>query len=157
MQSTEKQQRWVGIDPGQKGALVAIGDDYYSAIVMPLIGKEVDAKAVAEWLFEQQPTFVVIEKVGARPKQGTVSMFNFGRGVGEIVGVLKSDGHPYREVTPQMWKSLVLAGTPRDKEAAIKHVAARYPDIELIPPRCRKQHDGIADAACMAEYAKRTF
>lgn len=144
----------VGIDVGKKGGLTRLTETTQEAIVMPLLGSEIDAFAIAQWLKELRPDFVVVEKVGARPKQGVVSMFNFGRSTGEVIGVLKTLAIPYQEVTPQMWKSKVLAGTAKDKDAAINYVAARYPDLNLVPPRCRKAHDGIADATCMAVYAQ---
>lgn len=143
----------IGIDPGQKGALVRLTETTQEALVMPVMGKGIDAFAIAQWLKEQRPDFVVLEKVGARPNQGVVSMFNFGLGTGEIRGVLKTLAIPYEEVTPQMWKSKVLKGTAKDKDAAIEFVMNKYPDLNLVPPRCRKPHDGIADAACMAVYA----
>ncbi len=144
----------VGIDPGKKGALVRITDVTQEALVMPLIGKEIDSFAISQWLKEQRPDLVVMEKVGARPNQGVVSMFNFGDGYGKVKGVLETLAIPYQLVTPQAWKKVVLSGTAKDKDAAIQYVANRYPDLELIPPRCRKPHDGIADATCLAEYAR---
>ncbi|MGB7996548.1 hypothetical protein [Photobacterium halotolerans] len=145
----------VGIDPGKKGALVRLTDSTQEAIVMPLKGaKDIDGFAIAQFLKQHRPDMVVVEKVAARPGQGVTSMFTFGTGYGVVQGVLDSLAIPYRLITPQMWKKAILAGTTRDKEAAIGYVANRYPDLELTPPRCRVPHDGIADAACMAEFAR---
>lgn len=144
----------VGIDPGKKGALVRITDVTQEALPMPLIGKEIDSFAISQWLKEQRPDIVMMEKVGARPNQGVVSMFNFGDGYGKVKGVLETLAIPYKLVTPQQWKKVILAGTAKDKDAAIQYVSNLYPDLQLIMPRCRKPHDGIADAACLAEYAR---
>ncbi|HHP0467283.1 TPA: hypothetical protein ACRZZI_004944 [Vibrio harveyi] len=144
----------VGIDPGKKGALVRITDVTQEAFIMPLIGKEIDSFAISQWLKEQRPDIVYMEKVGARPNQGVVSMFNFGDGYGKVKGVLETLAIPYKLITPQQWKKVILAGTAKDKDAAISYVSRKYPDLELIPPRCRKPHDGIADACCLAELAR---
>lgn len=53
----------VGIDLGKNGALVRITDVTLEAIVMPLIGKEIDAFAILQWLKEQRPDMVILEKV----------------------------------------------------------------------------------------------
>lgn len=144
----------VGIDPGKKGALVRLTETTQEAFMMPVIGKDIDAHAVAMWLREQRPDLVVIEKVGAMRGQGVTSMFTFGRGTGKLLGVLEALAIPYQEVTPQAWKKKILAGTAKDKDAAIAFCSRRWPDLPLIPQGKRVAQDGIADAACMAEYAR---
>lgn len=144
----------VGIDPGKKGGLVRLTETTQEGIMMPLMGKEIDGHAIAMWLREQRPDIVVVEKVGAMKGQGVTSMFTFGKGAGKIEGVLEALAIPYQLVTPQAWKKKVLAGTSKDKDAAIAFVSRKYPDLNLIPARCRTPQDGIADACCMAEFAK---
>ncbi len=63
---------------------------------------------------------------------------------------------PHLAVTPQAWKKAVLAGTARDKAAAIAFATRRFPGVPLLAtPRSRTPHDGVADAVCLAEYARR--
>ena len=145
----------LGIDPGQKGGIAFLSDHHAEAVPMPTVGKQIDGRAIAEILKTRGVDLVVIEKVGAMPKQGLVSTFTFGYGTGLIVGVLEALSLPYRMVTPQAWKSLVLAGTARDKEAAIQFVRRAYPQIDLTPGRIRTPHDGMADAVCLAEWGRR--
>lgn len=143
----------VGIDPGLKGGLARMRGWTQDAIPMPVTpDKKIDGHAVAMWLRADRPDLVVIEKVGAMPKQGVVSMFNFGEGYGTLKGVLDALAIRYVLVTPQKWKRAVLDGTERDKKAAIEFVSNKYPDINLIPKGCRKPSDGIADAVCIADY-----
>jgi crossover junction endodeoxyribonuclease RuvC len=59
---------------------------------------------------------------------------------------------PLEYVRPQAWKKKVLAGTSKDKEAAIAFVRARFPGAPLTLPRCRTPHDGMADAVCIGYY-----
>ncbi|MGJ8524317.1 hypothetical protein LMG33818_000025 [Halomonadaceae bacterium LMG 33818] len=143
----------VGIDPGKSGAIAAIGEKSHAEKI-PLSGKEIDGALIARLLSELNPDVVILEKVGAMPGQGVTSMFSFGKGFGIVIGVLEALSIPYRIVTPQAWKKCVLAGTSKDKDAAINFVRRAYPDVELVPARCRKPHDGIADAVCLAEYGR---
>jgi hypothetical protein len=99
---------------------------------------------------------VVVERVGAMPKQGLVSTFSFGRGFGEILGAIEALGLPLEMPIPQGWKKVVLAGTDMGKAAAVGYVARRFPGADLRPtPRSKKPSDGIFDAVCLAEYGRR--
>tara|TARA_B100000700_G_scaffold189815_1_gene209193 strand:- start:54660 stop:55127 length:468 start_codon:yes stop_codon:yes gene_type:complete len=145
----------VGIDPGQTGGIAHLASEGHAgAIPMPLTGKEIDGHAIAATLRELSPQVVIIEKVHAMPKQGVSSTFKFGMGFGLVIGVCEALGIPYRLVTPQAWKKAVLAGTTKDKDAAISFVRRAYPSIDLTPGRKRVPHDGMADAACLAEYGR---
>lgn len=141
-----------GIDPGLKGGIAALSEHEHIAIPMPLVGKEVDVSTLVAFLRGIKVDLVVIEKAQSMPKQSSQSGFNYGVGYGDIRGGMKALGIPYVEVRPTAWKKLVLAGTKRDKSAAVEFVARRYPVIDLIPEGCRKPHDGIADAVCLAHY-----
>lgn len=143
---------YFGIDPGSKGGWAVLGDDQ-DAGAMPMVGKEIDAYALAAVLNKYRPSLVVVERAQAMPRQGVSSMFNYGKGFGKILGVLEAGCWSHQLVTPQQWKRSVLAGTAKDKFAAINHCHRRYPMVDLVPGRARKPQDGIADAVCMAEYA----
>ena len=143
----------LGIDPGLKGGIAIIDS---TAIVlakpMPLVGKEIDTRAIGETIKQFNVTLAVIEKVHSMPGQGVASMFRFGMGYGMVKGALSVLSIPTQLVTPQAWKKVVLAGTKKNKNAAIEFVAMRYPSVNLTPGRIRKPHDGIADAVCLAAY-----
>lgn len=149
----------MAFDPGFHGGIAYIetvrGGMTVSAIKMPTAGKEIDVNAIADLIKEVKPTRAVIEKVGAMPGQGVVSMFRFGMGYGQLLGCLAACGVSTELVTPQRWKGRVLAGTKKDKDAAISYCRRVFPSISLIPPRCRTPHDGIADALCLLEYGRR--
>jgi crossover junction endodeoxyribonuclease RuvC len=98
-----------------------------------------------------------VEKVGARPGQGTVSMFNFGKSAGYIEGVLSALGIPYQLVPPNKWKNeFSLIG--KDKQASIVTCRKLFPELDLKrTERCRTDSDGKAEATLLAEYARRHF
>ncbi len=145
--------RVIGIDPGSKGALVLIDThlNIQKSSLMPLAGKEINFTAVAHTLIKAKPDLVILEKVHAMPKQGVSSTFKFGVNYGGVKGILEGARIPFILVTPQKWKK-VLSGTAKDKQAAIDYIRRKYPNLVLIPKGKRTPQDGIADAACIADW-----
>ena len=146
--------RVIGIDPGMKGGIAILDTEANKmrAIPTPLIGKEIDYRKIYDEFMFYEPSIIVVEKVHAMPKQGVTSMFNFGLGYGAIVALATVSTARLVLVTPQMWKKHILAGTNKDKDAAIQFCNHTYPNVNLILPRCRNAHDGMADAICLAHY-----
>lgn len=156
----------IGIDPGLSGGVAFFNHERMETFVMPTKkiskGKNtIDAGElqrligrIAVRLVKIQ--LVVVEKVHAMPKQGVTSMFTFGVGYGKVLGLIEALGLPLEEPTPQEWKKVVLAGTAKDKEAAVAWCMRRYPKLNLLKSgRCREPHVGMADAVCLAEYGRR--
>ncbi|ASK18406.1 Holliday junction endonuclease [Halomonas sp. N3-2A] len=145
----------IGIDPGLSGAIAVIRPDGDSrASVMPVVGKEIDVKALMAFIHLVEPTMVVIEKLGVRPGQSAQSGVTSGTNYGVLLGVIQALGYPLRITRPQEWKAKVLKGTKKDKDAAINHVRRAYPGVDLTPGKKRVPHDGIADAVCIAEFGR---
>jgi crossover junction endodeoxyribonuclease RuvC len=131
---------------------------------MPLAGSDVDFGFIADVLYnryiETSPQVVCVayvEKVGAMPKQGVTSMFNFGFVTGGVHGVLAAFAIPRYSVPPTEWKNVVLKGTTKDKDAAVEYCRMAWPETNLLAtPRSKKPHSGMADALCIAKYAQLT-
>ena len=146
---------YIGIDPGKNGGIAYIDTANEGCCTVPytdktLIGVCKNAAKVGS----TEHIVCCLEKVGAMPGQGVVSMFNFGQSVGYIKGVLESFGIPYQETTPQKWKKEF--GLNSDKAASAEVCRKLFPNIDLLAtPRCKKPHDGMAEALLMAEYARR--
>lgn len=148
----------VGIDPGKSGGVAFIYTDSKGDVVahsyvyddMVFIDKMRDIKDMSTRVS------VCVEKVNAMPKQGVVSVFTFGKSLGFIEGVLKAFNLPYQLVPPTKWRSeFSLTG---DKSQSITVCQKLFPDVNLMATmRCRKPHDGMAEALLMAEYARRRF
>ena len=101
---------------------------------------------------------VVIESLGFRRQQSVQSAKTQSINWGMMMGALLAHGYgPILEVIPQTWKKVILEGTEKDKDAAIAYVENHHPDIDLIPRRCKKPHDGIADAVCLAAWGRITM
>lgn len=144
----------IGIDPGKKGGFaVLIDGKVWKAEVWD------DAEFVDTMRQVSQMNTMAraaVEKVGARPGQGTVSMFNFGKSCGFIEGTLMALDIPYQLVSPQKWKAEF--GLSSDKQKSIEVCQKLFPDVDLLATsRCKKPSDGKAEAILLCEYARRKF
>ena len=146
---------FIGIDPGKKGGIACIDTESNIRYTVPYSDKGlIDMCRHESYSGNTEHIMCCLEKVGAMPGQGVVSMFNFGQSVGYIKGVLESYRIPYQEITPQKWKREF--GLTSDKAVSAEVCGKLFPDIDLLAtPRCKKPHDGMAEALLMAEYARR--
>lgn len=150
----------LGIDPGLDGGLAALTPDGLDLRVMPVVAvgdrRQYDERALVDWLtpYAIRKARVYIELVHAMPKQGVTSTFTFGTGFGLLRGICAGLGLSYELVRPQEWQGLLLKGLPRGSE----YLAASrlWPRAEWrASERSSKAHDGLVDAALIAEYGRR--
>lgn len=141
---------YIGIDPGKDGALAIIWE-FGGVEVVPF-----SPAGYREALAKCSPRECrcCLERVGAMPKQGSTSTFNFGTNYGISQGMLIYAKIPYELVTPQKWKKeFQITG---DKNSSIAVCRRLFPGVSLRrTDRCKKDHDGMAEALLMAEYARR--
>ena len=159
---------YIGIDPGFEGAIAHINAKHAwlaSGFPMPITGtgkdREIDMAAIALRLTAIRNAdvnvHVFLEKAQAMPKQGVSSTFKFGVGYGKIQAILSTMRIPYTLITPMTWKKAVLVGLAwkGNKAASIQWAQKAYPDFNLRrTPRSTTDHDGLADALCLAEYGR---
>ena len=147
---------YIGIDPGMNGGIGILSPYSKLSHCVPM---PETAKQLADVLKEYRNLDVVavVEKVGAMPGQGVVSMFKLGKGYGEIIGICSAYGFRILNPTPQAWKKIMLSGTDKSKHASIQRCENLFPDVDLVLPKCRKAHDGMAEALLLAEYGRRTI
>jgi crossover junction endodeoxyribonuclease RuvC len=113
------------------------------------VKRMVDPHALGDLLRTEQPSRVVVERVGAMPGQGVTSMFNFGKGFGTVLGVAGGLGIPVELVSPAVWKSgLGLIGTSKDRSR--EEAAKLYPS--LAGSLVLKKHDGRAEALLIGRH-----
>lgn len=158
---------YIGIDNGLDGALVALDarGRLVSATVMPTV--KVSAKsarralrpvAIQTWLNEHcwglDVARVALEAAQPFPRDGKASAFKTGYGFGLIEGMLLGVAR-YTIVRPKEWQRITLKGIPGDgKQRAILRAEQAVPELDLMPGKKRKPHDGLADACCLALYAR---
>lgn len=91
----------------------------------------------------------VIEKVGARPKEGAVGAFAFGKGVGHVEGIAIGLRLPRHMVEPALWKRQLKM--KKGKDASRQRAMELFPDFR--EQFARAKDDGRAEAALIAQWA----
>jgi crossover junction endodeoxyribonuclease RuvC len=149
----------LAIDPGAKGALAFFRPEQgtLELIDTPTVEvkrgqklkTEISPQMLAAIIRARNPSIAILEIVGAMPGQGVSSMFQFGRGVGMLEGILSALDVPVTYISPQGWQKAVNARSGKDGN--------RQRAAELFPAYAhmfaRKKDDGRADAALMAWWA----
>jgi len=148
---------YIGIDPGVNGGYAvieeSISDGSITADAQPW--DNANFLDMISYASDKGGAIVAcVEKVASMPHQGSVSIFTFGKAAGYIEGALSALGIPYQLVPPRTWKKEFSLGAVKDDSIAVaEHL---FPDVNLLKnPRCRKKHDGMAEALLIAEYARR--
>ncbi|WP_442755874.1 hypothetical protein ACNHKD_04250 [Methylocystis sp. JAN1] len=148
----------IGIDIGVRGALALISPagDLLEIADMPVLNDgpkgrpAVNAPLLAELIYRWHASHAFVEMVGARPGEGAVGAFAFGRSRGVVEGVLGACGVSATHVAPATWKRAVgiPAGREGAKDAARSAAIRRWPGKAQIFARVKD--DGRAEAALIA-------
>jgi crossover junction endodeoxyribonuclease RuvC len=149
---------FIGIDVGSTGALALTSreGDLLEIADMPILrdgpkGRaSVNAPLLAEVVARWHAQSAFVEFVGARPGEGAVGAFAFGRCRGVIEGVCGALSVPVAFLTPPTWKRLVGIPPGKDgaKDAARSEAIRRWPDKAALFARVKD--DGRAEAALIA-------
>ena len=138
---------YVGIDPGQSGALAVIDSELYPIKVLDFSRIE-----CADYLksIKDNVALAFIELVHAMPKNGVVSMFRFGENFGWWQGVLNGLDIVFHYVPPQTWMKHfgLTKNSPNDKPS-LTLCRKAFPEVDLS----LKKYNGRSDALCIAAYA----
>lgn len=157
----------IGIDPGMTGGICIRDGNEIELMVMPTkattrFTKLIDSEAIADMFMEIRSDIkmVYLEEIFAMSQQGSASMLSFGRGWGQILGVIHTLKLPYYIVRPQEWQKYVLpkgkAGTT--KLRALETAQKLFPSVDLrSSERAKLAHDGKVDALMIAEYGVRHY
>ncbi len=148
----------LGFDIGNTGAGALIDETgaLLEVIDMPTLRDgpknrpAVNAALLAETVWKWRATEAFVEYVGARPGEGAVGAFAFGRSRGVVEGVLGACGVPATQIAPASWKRAVGIPPGRDgaKDAARSEAIRRWPGQAALFARVKD--DGRAEAALIA-------
>jgi len=159
---------YIGIDPGDRGAMVAIDADgrLVASLTADSRGGEVgyyvdgdpDPLAVTAWINafrDRGVARVTIETPFAPGRIGTANAITIGRRWGIHYAAVRASRVPVVLVTPAKWSADLFGGKKgkdgKEKKAVgVRLVGERIPDLRLVLPGCRVAHDGLSDAACIA-------
>ena len=153
-----------GIDVGLQGAVALVSADgsKYEVHDIPTLKngskKEYDMWAINDllksFILSYGNLLFYVEKVGAMPGQGVVSMFRFGMGYGIAQMAVVGAGHRLGLVRPQTWKASTMRDSAKTKGASCAVAHQLFPRAELTGSRGGMK-DGRCEALLIAEYARR--
>jgi hypothetical protein len=134
---------------------------------------------ISDWIAGEDEVYACIEQAQAmsrfdpqalNPKtgkqgmvvpQGAVSNFTIGGCYRYWFGFFDALGIPLNVFSPRDWQAEMLRGLPRGRDTKGSSIIACrriYPDEPLMRnDRCRKPHDGMADALLIATHHYRSF
>lgn len=138
---------FIGIDPGASGAIAVLSPDLHPVKVLDYAKEE--CAALVRSLKTPKPCVAFIEHVHAMPKNGAVSMFNFGANFGWWKGLLDGCEIPYILVDPKRWQNHfgLVKKTPTDKPS-LELCRRCFPSVDLR----LKKNNGRSDALCIASF-----
>lgn len=145
----------LGIDPGVSGAYAFYWPDrdMIAAEDAPVVDGNIDAANMAAAIDVMHPSVVIIERVGAMPKQGVSSTFKFGVAYGVVQGIVAAHQIPTHFVTPTVWKKhFNLSPDKEQSRARAVHLWPQQADLFK-----RKKDHGRAEAALLARYYAEKF
>ena len=158
-------QLWIGIDPGQSGALAMIDKDNIIHTLSDWPGDEIGAAAIVRKIKmkadnpdhglrgNKSNIIAAIEYVHSMPGQGHVGPFTFGTNYGIWRGILAMAQIPFFLVRPQQWQKGIIKKA-QDKKPALAAASRLFPTAELYGPRGGGK-DGRADALLIAHWCRR--
>ena len=143
---------YIGIDPGKNGGIGLIYNDvqYCRKCPTSVADMSEEIKVVMKMAPDIQK-LAVIEAVHSFPKQGVRSVFTFGQGYGQWLGILAAHEIPYIQVSPQKWMKYYkpLSTDKKERKDQLKHLAQqRFPNLKITL--------ATADAMLLANYLKDT-
>jgi|TARA_Y100000310_G_scaffold185825_1_gene185893 hypothetical protein len=161
----------IGIDNGLSGGIAAIEDGTLSLDVMPILndGKKnrVDViklmRILQSYYRSDCSSFIVYESpAGSKSVKAAVSMADsFAR----VEAILIIERYRREPITSRKWQKIfwTVPKMPKGKSfdtkaAALNKARQLFPNQDwLTSSRCRKPHDGLIDAALIAEYCRRVY
>jgi hypothetical protein len=151
---------YIGIDPGVNGGIAVVDGVHATAWKMP--DSAHDLAAILRAL--DSARIAVVEKVASSPQMGVVSAFTFGRGLGEINGVLAALRIKRESVSPAKWQRAMGCLTGGDKAITRAAALRLWPrltcagwlcDAELHVEPVKRVTNAVADALLIAEWGRR--
>lgn len=156
---------YLGIDPGLDGGIAFLEEDGRLLLTKPptIGGKEYDIqgmKQILEPLRYPAKVIATIENQISMPGQGLTSTLQTGKGFGIWLGLLAGMNIPYQVVAARQWQVKLFTGVKAtlDTKEKSEIIAKRlFPTTDFRKSdRAFKANDGLTDAACIAEFGRRT-
>lgn len=157
----------IGVDNGISGAMVAISAHHglvIDKILMPTrstgTSRECDAVAVCEWIenFTHTDEIAVALETPSKHSPGTLALCSMWDCYGVIRGILEANNIRHIRIAPQTWQKEMLGKVPKGETKPYARAIAKelwVTETWLATPRSKKAHEGMVDAALIAEFYRR--
>lgn len=153
----------IGVDGGLDGGIARLNSDGndLDVFVMPTVetkdGKrDLYLDGIAKIFSDAGGDAIAfVERAHAMPKQGVTSSWTNGKNYGSILGLLAGLNIPCTIVSAKKWQNALFSWIEYDDTKEASELVARmlWPGQSWLgTPRSRKAHDGMTDAALIAEY-----
>lgn len=147
---SRSERLFIGIDPGTKGCISILQP---SGIVTSFSLEDYNAADVLK-KYKNNVICTIEEPQIFGKHSNPVSILALGKNYGYLTGILEAVGIPYLSVSPVTWKKY-FALTKKEKSASIDKVHELFPGANLYrTPKCKSEHDGIADSILIADYGR---
>ncbi len=157
---------YLGIDNGISGGLAMVSQVgvLKHLCTMPIQrtkkGNEVNVRLVKQWMIDSlcdhdSVDIIIEEPAGSRFPKMASSMAGSFHAIRATIEVI---GYRYERITPQAWQKFMLGKIPQGqtKIAALTKARSLWPtETWLENLKCKKPHDGLVDAALIAEFGRR--
>lgn len=176
MACRKKAPAFMGVDPGQKGAVALVSGEKALVLDLMLSGKRLDVlwfrNLVLAANLMHSSLVVVLENIHADRHFGGHRAWTMGGTFFPLCTMLTllADEHHFtvHRPTPTQWKREVIPrclekveGEPsrkrreRQKAAAVDYAREHFPTADLVRYGERKPSNDRAEALCLAEYGRR--
>lgn len=167
---------WIGIDPGKDGGIVVVDETstIVEKLVIPKIGDDVDPLELYNFLDTMNYHYtatVVLEDVHSLFGMAAGTNFSMGHTLGIIEGIIAACQIRKVKVSPKTWQKAIWEKSDMEykplqpekkkastdtKQTSMKAAHRLFPKDDFRKSaRSKNDHDGICDAACLAEYGRR--
>jgi len=157
----------IGVDNGISGAMVAISA-YHGKVIDKILmptrpsdrSRECDAVAVCEWIenFTHTDDIAVALETPGKHSPGTLALCSMWDCYGVLRGILEANNIRHIRIAPQTWQKEMLGKVPKGETKPFARAKAKelwVTETWLATPRSKKAHEGLVDAALIAEFYRR--
>lgn len=137
---------YIGIDPGESGAVTAIWDDGEPATQFHKLSEPEQDLVSYLKQFDLKSARCVVESVHSMSKQGVASSFKFGKSFGFCLGILTGLQIPFKLVTPQTWQKAMKCLTKGNKNVSKRAAQQLWPTLKITHAN--------AESLLIAEYGR---
>lgn len=133
--------------------------------------RHIDAHAFADIIFAHKEAKIYMEKVNPFAGMGSASSTRMAINIGRLEGILIGMGFTWEYVTPGRWQKALWKdsdwverknpnkrtkqGNTDTKKTSLNAAQRLFPLVNFIPRGKQVPHDGLFDAALIAEHGKR--